>query len=266
MRTATSWVRGGLVGVLLTAPAAGAPARHDASANLVAVAEVPALETEPPHPEPAAPAAGETIDAFPARTYGNLDDASCMAQLEERGISYEPLDRHARGVRTPVRLLGALHGVRFRHAALPDFDASARREILDCRLVLALDDLAAILARRGYTTVLHYGVYRGDLALPTRGPVLHHSAALAIDVASFVKDDGTHLDVRRDWRRSWRGHTCENGAPEDDSQPSHELRGILCEVARAKLFHEVLTPNHDAHHWDHFHLEVMRHEERTIVD
>ena len=38
-----------------------------------------------------------------------------------------------------------------------------------------------LAAERGITTVLHYGVYRGDLPLPRRGRPLHHVAALAIE-------------------------------------------------------------------------------------
>jgi hypothetical protein len=255
--------------VILLSPTTGEPAERVTLERHVDVIDVPSFENEAPAIDLAAspePSSEPTVDPFPGHTYGNLDDASCIAELDARDISYERYGHYARGVRTPVHLMGALHGVRFRHADMTDFLASAQREILDCRLVLALDDLAAVLATRGYTTVLHYGVYRSDVPLPKHGPVRHHTAALAIDVASFVKDDGTHLDVRRDWRGHMGEHTCEDGAPEDEDKPSHELRGILCEVARAKLFHQVLTPNHDAQHWNHFHLEVMRDSERTVVE
>ncbi len=50
------------------------------------------------------------------------------------------------------------------------------------------------------------------------------------------------------------------------SERTGELHGILCDVVGEKLFHQVLTPNHDARHRDHFHLEVMRDTEWTLVE
>jgi hypothetical protein len=212
-------------------------------------------------------------DPFPGHTYGNLEDVACLVALENRGIAYERYGRHAHGVQTPVRLMGPLHGVHFMHADAPDWLASARHEILDCRLVLALDDFAVLLARRGITSVYHYGVYRGDLPLPRKGRPLHHVAALAMDVAMFEKEDGTRIEVGRDWSRRLGTRSCaadgSNGAttsPRSASERAEELHGILCDVVGEKLFHQVLTPNHDASHWNHFHLEVMRDTEWTLVE
>jgi hypothetical protein len=209
---------------------------------------VPASASEPSSPTAPPPAS----ESFPARAYGDLDRAACLSALDERGVPYERYG-HARGVETPVRLMGPLHGVRLLHADTSDWLASARREILDCRLVLALDDLAAIVAAHGVTTIRHFGVYRGDLPLPKHGRPLHHVAALAIDVAAFEKADGTRVEVLRDWR---------GGAGESAT----ELRAILGDIVDAKLFHQVLTPRHDAKHRDHFHLEVMRGTSWTFVD
>jgi hypothetical protein len=206
-------------------------------------------------------------DPFPGRTYGELDDESCLNALDDRHVDYERAGR-ARGVSAPVHLMGALHGVRFVHAELAEeWQESARREVLDCRLVLALDDFAAMLAPRGVVTVYHYGVYRGDLPLPKHGRPLHHVAAMAIDVAGFERDDGTHLDVRRDWA-GWVGaHTCNEAKPVASKKPNApELHDLLCAAAEAKLFHQVLTPNHDAKHKDHFHLEVMRDTSWTMLE
>ena len=227
--------------------------------------------SEPPFPVSASPlestkteeAPEPSADPFPSRTYGNLDDAACLLALEERGVPFERYG-HARGVKTPVRLMGALHGVRFIHADLTDWLTSARREVLDCRLVLALDDLADLVAKHGVTTIVHYGVYRGDLPLPKHGRPLHHVAALAIDVAAFEKADGSRLDVKRDWPSGTGGHTCEQPAVAKDDRGG-ELYGVLCDVAREKLFHQVLTPNHDSKHKDHFHLEVMRDTSWTLL-
>jgi hypothetical protein len=267
-KTAASWMRGGIVGLVLVAPATGEPAEKVAFEKHVdvpaSVTELTTITEADLPPVEAIPLPPPSVDPFPGRTYGDLDDLGCILALEARDVPYERYAARARGVETPVRLMGPLHGVRFQHADTPDWLASAKREILDCRLVLALDDFAAIVAARGVTTVLHYGVYRGDLPLPRRGRPLHHIAALAIDVATFVKDDGTRLDVRHDWRGTVGEATCAGAAA--STGRTADLRELLCEVVREKLFHQVLTPNHDERHKDHFHLEVMRRTEWTLVE
>ncbi len=137
MKTAAAWFRGALVGSAFAVTATGAPAEKT---SLAAQAEpvpvtldplaLPPLEVEVPAP----------TDPFPGHTYGNLEDVACLVSLESRGIAYERYGRHAHGVQTPVRLMGLLHGVRFLHAEATDWLSSARHEILDCRLALALDD------------------------------------------------------------------------------------------------------------------------------
>jgi hypothetical protein len=103
-------------------------------------------------------------------------------------------------------------------------------------------------------------------------------AALAIDVAGFTRDDGTELDVRHDWHGYVGAPTCPSSVdspadpqadPITEKERAHArtaaLRGILCATVDEKLFHQVLTPNHDARHKDHFHLEVMRGTSWTMV-
>ena len=281
MKTAASWLRGALVGSIFAVTALGQPAENISFAAQTEPAFLPSIsapslvEAEVTSPRSSFPPP-IAIDPFPGHTYGNLEDVACLVALENRAIAYERYGRHAHGVQTPVRLMGPLHGVRFMHAEAPDWLASARHEILDCRLVLALDDLAALLAHRGVAAVYHYGVYRGDLPLPKKGRPLHHVAALAIDVAMFEKEDGTRLEVRRDWSGRVGAPPCApaavargaSGANEGATSisPRSELHGILCDVVEEKLFHQVLTPNHDVAHRDHFHLEVMRDTEWTLVE
>jgi hypothetical protein len=164
-----------------------------------------------------------------------------------------------------VRLAGPVGGVTF----APVWARAGRAvsaELLDCRLALALGELAALVAMHDVVRVEHYGIYRGDVPWPRRGPPLHHLAGLAIDVAAFVKADGTRLDVGSDWIRGPSRRTCRGDDPgETASRRATELHAILCELAGRRVFHEVLTPNHDARHRDHFHLEVVRNAEWTLV-
>jgi len=272
MKTAASWMRGGIIGLVLVAPATGQSAekgdnQHAFEARLdFPFASLETRELPPVDPIPLAATPDMSGDPFPSRTYGNLEDVACIVALESREIPYERFGRHARGVQTPVRLMGPLHGIRFQHAEAPDWLHSAKKEILDCRLVLALDDLAGLLAPSGVTTVLHYGIYRDDLPLPAHGRPLHHTAGLAIDIAALLKEDGTRLEIQRDWHGRVGQHTCDGAAQPSANAQTGELHAILCEVAREKLFHQVLTPNHNAAHWNHFHLEVMRGTDWSLVE
>jgi hypothetical protein len=270
MKSPWSIVAGGILACALVELAAG-PA--DARTAAAPAATAPASPEPAPSPAvapaaPTAPAASATSNephASLARTYGELDAATCLTLLDDRGVAYERLDR-AYGINAPVRLDGPLHGVVFALAFAPEHTMRVRREVLDCRLALALDDLAEILAARGVSEVQHFGIYRADVAPPKRGPAMHHLAGLAIDVAALVKDDGERLEVRADWRRSAGESTCRDDVSRMRmSERSSELRSLLCGVVDAGIFHEVLTPNHDAHHRDHFHMEIMRHSEHFIV-
>ena len=265
MNRTSSWLKGGIVAVLLLGPRSAQPAVKDVAIAASISREVThhveeafAAEVDPRRELQAeVDALAPPMDPFPGRTYGNLDGRGCLWELHQREISFERYG-HARGVETPVRLTGALHGVFFRADGI-DWETSARREVLDCRLVLALDDLAALLAPRGITEVVHYGIYRGDVPLPAHGRPRHHVAGLAIDVAAFVKKDNGRIEVRRDWSGAIGARTCGEGSgPRTVTGDSLELRSILCDLVDEHVFHQVLTPNHNASHRDHFHLEVMR--------
>jgi hypothetical protein len=257
------------VALSLLGPSTAAPAAVREATTPIA-SEAPSntenVDSALPEVDPPSAPVPAPIDPFPGRTYGNFDSKRCIQELDDRGIPYERFG-HARGVSTPVLLMGPLHGVLFFHDDAPDWITSARREVMDCRLVLALDDFARTVAARGIRSVTHYGIYRGDVPLPAHGRPQHHVAGLAIDVAALVKADGTRLEVRRDWPGYVGARTCSESsdARPPKTESATELRGILCEVAKERMFHQVLTPNHNAAHRDHFHLEVMRGTSWTMV-
>jgi hypothetical protein len=194
----------------------------------------------------------------PAMRYAQLDRASCEAELGRRQIAHVRVP-DARGVLAPVRLSGKLRGVSF-HSALPAAQRSTTPyEILDCRLVLALDDFATILAKYDIVEVIHMSVYRPPSA---RGWIAgrvgkQHDGALAIDAGSFVKKDGTILQVERDFHGAIGAPTCGTGAgPSVSSAEAVTLRKLVCEAADAHLFNVELTPDYNWQHRNHFHLEV----------
>lgn len=194
----------------------------------------------------------------PAIVYAKMDRSTCEAELAKRAITYTRLT-DARGVLAPERLTSRLHGVSF-HSALPAAQRpTSPYEIIDCRLILALDDLAVILARYDVVEVVHMSVYRPPYARTWAAGRIgkQHDGALAMDAGSFVKRDGTSLQVERDFHGAIGAPTC--GAGTGPNLPTAEallLRKIACEAATAHLFNVELTPDYNWQHRNHFHLEV----------
>jgi hypothetical protein len=192
----------------------------------------------------------------PALRYARLDRVACENELERRGIPFSPVDE-ARGVLAPVRLRGALHGVTFRTGLAESARATSPWEIVDCRLALALDDFATQLATHDITQVIHFSVYRPPVSSWPEGKIAsRHPGALAIDAGTFVKKDGTRLEVERDFHGHIGATTCTGSGPHPATPEALELRRIVCDAADARLFNVALTPDYNWPHRNHFHLEV----------
>jgi hypothetical protein len=193
----------------------------------------------------------------PAERYARLDRESCEGELAHRTIAFTRVDS-ARGVLEPVRLDGPLHGVTYRSELPASQRATSVIEIVDCRLVLALDDFAAQLAAHDVVEVIHYSMYRPPSSRwPGGKTATRHPGGLAIDAAKFVKRDGTKLVVERDFHGHIGAKTCGPGTGPNPATPAAlELRKIVCDAAGAKLFNVALTPDFNWPHRNHFHLEV----------
>lgn len=189
-------------------------------------------------------------DGLPAIRYANLARQPCLSELKARGIPFDAAPER-QSIDAPVMLAGKLRGVSFEFA--PN---AGQREVLDCRLLLALDDLAQIAAAREIDVVRYNSIYRRARA---RGRVQGHLGAVAIDVTELVKRDGTVLNVRRDFAGNGVGSaTCGEQAKPPKPGKASELRGFICALDQARSFNLLLTPHYDYRHRDHFHIEVRR--------
>lgn len=194
-----------------------------------------------------------------ASRYAGLDRASCEAELQRRHISFERVGE-ARGVVAPLRLTGPLSGVTYRSNLSAAQRRTAAIEIYDCRLVLALDDFARVLAKHDVVEVIHLSVYRPvSPKVPLKGAGRRHGGALAIDAALFKTKDGRTLSVEKDFHGRIGAKPCP--APASAS----ELRQIACEANEARLFNVLLTPDYNWAHRNHFHMEVTAGVPWTLV-
>ena len=172
-------------------------------------------------------------DSLPAVRYGAMIADECEAELTNRHISFHT--ETARGVLAPVRLTGPLHGVTFRTDLNEKQRATTPWEIGDCRLILAMDDFAAILATHDIVEVGHYSMYRtAAKSWPDDKIGAQHNGGLALDAARFIKSDGTDLDrAQRLSRRDRREDVRRRRRPAPDFRQGHRAARDLvrCRVA-----------------------------------
>ena len=160
--------------------------------------------------------------------------ATCLSELTDNRV---PFRQHAAvlGIATPVVLTGPLHGIRF-------YAADKRPFLADCRLLLALDEVAPDLAALGVTEVRFSGAYVYKLTHP--GRMSMHAYGLAADLHAF-RIGGTTLDVKTAFSRG-RGATCNGSSP--------PLNLVACRIRAHGVFKEQLGPDDNAAHFDHFHV------------
>ena len=232
-----------------TAPAHQVP---PALVATVASAQPPPAPANGPFWEPDATGHAVAIlraDA-PNMRYAAMDGATCEAELGRRNVAFVRA-APTEGVLAPVRLRGPLSGGITIHSMLPPAAReTAAMEIFDCRLVLALDDFAAMLAPRGVVEMIHLSAYRPrkQFGCTKKYDGKQHCGGLAVDIAQFKKRDGTALVVQRDFHGKVGEPTCP-------SRPN-ELWSIVCDAADRAIFNVMLTPNFNAQHFNHIHVEI----------
>ncbi len=242
----------------------GMPPRNESSEEVVVHAPVepvaPAMSDIPTMaPETGVfwrqDAAGHAVPILrrdaPNVKYAAMDQTTCEAELTRRKVPFVRAEP-TQGVLAPVRLRGGAlaNGVTI-HSQLAARDREkSPMEIFDGRLVLALDDFSVALKARGIVEMIHLSAYRSrkNFGCTPKYDGKQHCGALAVDIATFKRADGTSLDVFRDYR----GHV---GAPTCIA-PQSEIENIVCDAADHATFNVMLTPNFNAQHKNHVHVEI----------
>ncbi len=162
--------------------------------------------------------------------------AECLTRLSERGVRFHALD-HEIGVKTPIVVDAPIAGVRY-------YTGSNGPLVADCRLILALTLVAPELTAFGVTDVRFSGAY--VYRLSNKGRVSLHAYGLAIDMHGFTRL-GVRYEVQHDFRKGI------GGAVSDDTPIAN---AIADRFRNSGLFHEYLTPDDNADHYDHVHVGV----------
>ena len=202
-------------------------------------------DASPAHVEPVAPALAKTgppptakaqtpAGSPRARTAASpiVGGPACLAELATRGVRFSKSEP-VLGIATPVVIQGPIQGVRF-------YTLEKKPFVVDCRLALALGEIASDLRALGVSEARYSGAYVYRTSHPGRMSL--HAYGLAIDLHEF-KVNGEGLLVKRAFEK---GRGCSSDLP--------LLNAFACRVRERRLFHEQIGPDDNAAHHDHFHF------------
>jgi len=176
------------------------------------------------------------------QTPDDRDTRACFADLRRMGVAFNPLPDQDFG--TGCSISGAVQLVdigvpvtglkAMRCGEARAFAGWVRHAVAPAARQLLQGDLARVET---------YGTYAcrnvvGNSAYASRRS--GHAIANAVDVAGFVLDDGRRVTVLADW----------NSPNEDAREFLRVIRASAC-----KRFGTVLSPDYNAAHRNHFHLE-----------
>jgi hypothetical protein len=161
----------------------------------------------------------------------------CLSVLTQLHVKYTKLRARGRVV-TPVSIESDLGGVRYTQGGKTSL-------VCDCRLALALYWAAPVFSALHISEIEHFGAYSNRTT--RSGRPSQHALGLAIDTWRF-KFGKTSANVVHDYKHGW-GSGCWPDAP--------VLNRLVCELRGLGLFRELITPDHDADHYNHVHLGIV---------
>lgn len=186
------------------------------------------------------------------RAIANLTEDACLRVLREQHVAYERVDgAEAVGVRTPIRVRGALAGIQIETRESGD----ELHSIMDCRMAVAILAWAPALHAANVQRIDHYSIYRPHAVVAGTNTRSGHASAMAFDSAVYHFSDGTRADVLTGWGDRTRGDDpC--GEYDGETDQAKAMRRAVCSAIHDEIFEIVLTPHYDRAHQNHVHLEL----------
>jgi hypothetical protein len=179
----------------------------------------------------------------------------CLDRLKAAGLRFK-LAGPTKEIREPVLLEPIIDGVTFRAVG----SAKPGALLVACELGLRLQQLAKLAAAQGFDEVRHLGIYNYR---PMRNPsciarndckLSQHAFATAIDIHDFrVAGKELAYSTETDWLINKAVPVCP-GKPQGEADL--RLHGMACAMHAQKIFNVILTPNYNALHRNHFHVDL----------
>lgn len=178
---------------------------------------------------------------------------ACLTSARAASLPVAPFDTDLTPIPAPVRVEGPIGGVSFPKAreGAPLYVA--------CELAVRMPAVAAVMREHHVREAVVLSAWR-------RQPrTSFHTFGLALDLTRFTRDDGSVLDVDRDYVHDPERATCEGveRAPQPEAGPA--LRALACDLADRGGLSTVITPDYNEGHHDHFHVDVRPHDARRFV-
>lgn len=192
----------------------------------------------------------------------------CLGELDALGVPYTKTA--AKGVVDAVHLTGPLNGVLFTNGT----KSAPTGDPIACAFVKTLWAAATVYKKHGFVRVGTLGSYcyrcccawsktndcRGvNDPEPDCGSngYSNHSWGRAMDVRYLYKADGTLYDVNdaATYVTAGTTDTCGAGIAKQSGK-SLELYQLVCAMKSASVFSTILTPNYNADHRNHFHMDI----------
>jgi hypothetical protein len=172
----------------------------------------------------------------PSRTMAAAE-ARCERALDAAHVAWTRAGREGHIADAMTIDSGMLGGITY----VPVFGKGPYK--LDCQLALALHTIGPVLYAAGVREVRFGSLYRWSnvrVGGKTKNALSRHALGLAMDVVSFVDEQGRVANVARDY-------------PLGDPL----LLAIEQAIDTSRVFRLVLTPRNDPiSHKDHFHIEA----------
>ena len=193
---------------------------------------------------------GETPGMFTGRKLAALSDdfAQCRALLDRAGVRYTALDplrprEAACGYSDGVRPTGGSAALRYAPAGVGmACPVAAGMAMLEWNVI---QPAAQRHFQSKVRTIEHFGSYNcRRLYGRSQGDYSQHATADAIDLSGFVLTDGTRISVVGDWGGG------ESASAQAKAAFLRDVRDGACD-----LFATVLSPDYNAAHRDHFHID-----------
>ena len=181
--------------------------------------------------------------------------ADCKAALAFHGVTFTE-GGASPGIADPISAQVPIGGITYRVLG-----ANNPRQMIygDCTLVRSLAEAAPILAARGIVEVADLGIYNyrcigGGTPPNCPNGISQHAYAKAIDIAGVTDAAGAFFSVNDDWVIDPNAEeTCAAPTEPGKDQFLHEL---ICALKAARVWSIVLTPNYNADHRNHFHVDL----------